>query len=378
MDPAADSLAVVLRYPAAEEAEAGRATPAFKPERKLTTGTLARKEGTLGVALVGAGNLARWEHLPNLKKIPGATLHAVHSASGVRGKTYATRFGAAYAATDYGEILNDADVDVVLIATRLEQHFAQAHAALRAGKHVFIEKPMGVTVEECRELYGDVQETGRQLTVGFNRRFAPFYLGMKKALAGRTGPAVVNCRMNSPGLVGSFWAADPAHGGAVVGEGCHFVDLMYWLLESEPVEVSAYCLPTDRAEPIGQNNVAATFRFADGSVGSLTYCTVGSRSSGGERVEVFAPGVGVASEDFKRLTVKAGASPRTRTRLFAEKGYAAQLSAFLRGLAEGREPEVTARDGARATLACVRLLESARARAPRPINLDEELEGSRE
>jgi len=374
MNPAANSLAVVLRYPAAD---AGRvAPPAFEPRRKIQTGAGAGKSARLRVALVGAGNLARWEHLPNLKKIPGVALRAVHSASGARGKTYAERFGADYACTDYDELLRDGETDVVIIATRHEHHFAQAHAALRAGKHVFIEKPMALTEEECRTLYRDVEETGMQLTVGFNRRFAPFYAEMKRALKRRTGPAVVNVRMNSPGLTGTFWAADPAFGGALVGEGVHFTDLMYWLLESEPVEVSAYCLPLDREEPIGQNNVAATFRFADGSVGSLTYCTVGSKTSGGERVEVFAPGVGVSSEDFKRLTVKA-AGPRTRTRLFAEKGYAAQLSAFMRGLMDGGEPEVTVRDGARATLACLRLLESARARAPREIDLDAVLNGDK-
>jgi predicted dehydrogenase len=372
MDPAAGSLAVLLRYPAAEAAAAGPApaaptAPAFEPRRRIATG--AQKADGLRIGLVGAGNLARWEHLPNLKKISGVALHAVHSASGARGKSYAERFGAAYYATDYEELLRDADLDALIIATRHEHHFAQAHAALRAGKHVFIEKPMALTEDECRTLYRDVRETGRQLTVGFNRRFSPYYIEMKRALARRTGPAVVSCRMNSPGLAGSFWAADPAFGGAVIGEGCHFVDLMYWLLESEPVSVAAYSLPTDREEPIGQNNVSATFRFADGSVGSLVYCTVGSKSSGGERVEAFAPGVGVMSEDFKRLTVKAGAA-RTQSRLFAEKGYAAQLSAFMRGLVEGHEPEVTVRDGARATVTCVRLLDSARALAPRDIDLD--------
>src|SRR4029434_8574829 len=117
----------------------------------------------------------------------------------------------------------------------------------------FLEKPMALSDEECRQLYQAVQETGMQLTVGFNRRFAPYYLELKRALANRTAPVVINCRMNSPGLTGSFWAAEPAHGGAVVGEGCHFVDLMYWLLESEPISVSAYSLPTGKQDPIGEN-----------------------------------------------------------------------------------------------------------------------------
>src|SRR6185295_1069415 len=109
-------------------------------------------QGELRLALVGAGNLVRWAHLPNLKKIPGVRLHAVYSASGARGKSYAIRYGAGYSATDYEELLADADIDIVLIASRHQYHFAHALAALNAGKHVFIEKPMALTEDECRDL----------------------------------------------------------------------------------------------------------------------------------------------------------------------------------------------------------------------------------
>jgi predicted dehydrogenase len=363
MDPSANSLAVLLRYPASEAPEGEVVN--FAPRRTVTApGAEAAPRDGIKVALTGAGNLARWVHLPNLKKISGVSLRAVHSASGARGKSYAERFGAAYSSSDYEEILRDPEIDVVLIVTRHEHHFAQALAALQAGKHVFIEKPMALTDEECRQLNQAVRETGKQLTVGFNRRFAPFYVEQKKLLSRRTSPAVVNCRMNSPGLVGSFWAADPTFGGAILGEGCHFVDLMYWLLDSEPVNVSAYCLPTGKQDPIGENNMVASFRFADGSIGNLTYCTVGSKTSGGEHVEVFA-----SAEDFKRLTVKGGVR-RTSKRLWGEKGYAAQLEAFVEGLRAGRRPDVTVRDGARATVACLRMLESARTLSPCTIDLD--------
>jgi predicted dehydrogenase len=153
--------------------------------------------------------------------------------------------------------------------------------------------------------------------------------------------------------------ADPAIGGAILGEACHFVDLMYWLLESEPIRVAAFCLPTDRSQPVGQNNMTATFQFADGSVGALTYCTVGSRTSGGERVEVFAEGVGASSEDFKRTTVRTVIS-RTSRRWFAAKGYEAQLKAFCAAVRSGEPPAVSVIDGARATLGCLRMLEAAR------------------
>jgi predicted dehydrogenase len=205
--------------------------------------------------------------------------------------------------------------------------------------------------------------------VGFNRRFAPFYVDMKQALSRRPGPAVITARVNSPGISGPYWMADPAIGGAILGEACHFVDLFYWLLDSEIVSVSAYSLPTETKEPVGQNNIAASFRFADGSVANLTYCTVGSKTSGGERVEAFAQGIGVATEDFKTLVVAAGTRSQ-KSKWWADKGYVPQLQDFVTSIRQGRSPQVTGLDGARSTLACLRMLESARTLAPCEIQLD--------
>src|SRR5262249_57652910 len=135
---------------------------------------------------------------------------------------------------------------------------------------VFGGRAMAVDEDECRSSSQAVQESGTQLTIGFNRRYAPSYLRLKEQLKKRTAPAVLNCRINSPGISGSYWMADPAIGGAILGEACHFVDLMYWLLNSEPLRVSAYSLPTGQKDPIGENNLAATFLFPDGSIAKLT------------------------------------------------------------------------------------------------------------
>lgn len=366
LDTSSNSLAVLLRYPAADTTE-----PAvkFQARRKTELVPVNPDSNDLRVALVGAGNLARWAHLPNLRRIPNATLQAVYSTNGARGKSYARRFGAAYCCSDYEEILRDPAIDVVLILSRNQHHASQTVAALRAGKHVFLEKPMALTEEECCEIYRAVEETGKQLTVGFNRRFAPFYLAQKKYLARRTGPAVINCRVNSPGISGSYWMADPSIGGAILGEACHFADLMYWLLESEPVSVSAYSLPTNKTEPIGQNNIVASFRFADGSIGNLTYCTVGSKTSAGERVEVFAPGLGLVTEDFKSLSINTDVR-RADSSWWAKKGYRAQLEAFLDSLRGITTPQVTVKDGVRATIVCLRMLESARLKSPTEITLE--------
>src|SRR6266536_1869377 len=151
---------------------------------------------------------------------------------------------------------------------------------------------------------------------------------------------------------------------------------MYWLLSSEPVAVSAFSLPTGRQEPIGENNLVASFRFADGSIANLTYSTVGSRTSGGERVEVFAPGLGASAEDFKRFTDRRTVVHK-RTSLFAQKGYATQMRSFFDSLREGRVAPVTVRDGARATIACLRMLESASTSLTCEISLDAVLSPSR-
>ena len=163
--------------------------------------------------------------------------------------------------------------------------------------------------------------------------------------------------------------ADPAIGGAILGEACHFVDLVYWLLDSEPLEVSAYSLPTGKKDTIGENNMVASFRFADGSIANLTYCTVGSRTSGGERVEIFAAGVGAFAENFKQSAVKTSLVRKSST-WFAEKGYQAQMHAFFAALRQGKTPDITVRDGVRSTLGCLRMMQSARDHVACEIDLD--------
>jgi predicted dehydrogenase/threonine dehydrogenase-like Zn-dependent dehydrogenase len=373
LDPQKASLAVVLSYPEGNRNEVSDVGP-FHPERKLKlhsgksqSSSTSADTAELGVAFVGAGNLARWVHLPIIKKTKGLSLRAVYSANGVRGKSYGLRFGADYCTTSYEEILNDPKIGLVVIASRNQDHCPQALAALRAGKHVFLEKPMAITEDECRLLYQEAEASGRHFTVGFNRRFAPFYAATKEHLKRRTGPAIINCRVNSPGISGSYWMADPSIGGALIGEGCHFVDLMYWLFESEPIKVAAYTLPRAKQDPVGENNIVASFWFADGSIGNLTYCTVGSKSGGGERLEAFAPAITVSTENFTRLQVAGGKPSKF---WFPKKGHATQMEFFIKSIRSGSQPLVTAKDGARATLCCLRILESAQKSAVCEIDLD--------
>ena len=363
LDSAISSLAVVLSYPATTPAATSR--PHVPQHRvQLRASEPAQR---FRVALVGAGNIVRWAHMPALRAIPDAALHAVVSGSGARAKSYARRYGASYCTTDYDEVLADPTVDVILLGTRNDAHARQAAAALRAGKHVFVEKPVALTEAECRDLSAAQRESGRELAVGFNRRFAPTYVALQQRLVGRAGPFVLNCRVNSPGISGSYWMADPSIGGAILGEACHFTDLLSWLLQDEAVQVSAFSLPQDLKEPVPTNNVCASFRYSRGSVANLTYCTVGSNTSAGERVEVFGPGFGAVAHDFKHFEVRGSLLSR-RSSFFPNRGYKPQLAGFFSALRGGRPTPVNLDDGIRATVSCLRILDAARTGQPCTID----------
>jgi predicted dehydrogenase/threonine dehydrogenase-like Zn-dependent dehydrogenase len=372
LSPESTSLAVTLEYPAAQQSDP---LSAYRPERKIVlpgktpSPTGARKT----IALIGAGNIAKWAHLPALKKIPDLELRTVQTSIPAKAREYAERFDASQATTDLQSVLHDTAIDAVLIANRNPRHAADSLAALKAGKDVFVEKPMALTREECWELAQAQAKAGRTLFVGFNRRFAPFYLELKESVARRAGPAIIHCRVSSPGISGNYWMADPNNGGAILGEACHFADLFYWLLESEPVSVTAHSFPPELKDPVGENNVCASFRFADGSIAALTYGTAGSPALAGERVEIFASGISAGTEDFKRFW-HAGRTRGGKSKWFADKGYEAQMRAFAAAIRGEEVPAVTVRDGARATLCCLAMIEAARSGRAETIDLDRLLE----
>ncbi len=353
MNPAVRSLAVILEYPAI-------VTPDLPlTERTIRLASPAASGGaSLRFALVGAGNIARWAHLPALRNESRASLRAIVSANGAKATALGKRFGATVISTNLADSLRDEAIDAVLICSRNQAHAGQIIQSLESGKHVLVEKPMAVSAEECRHVLDAQTRSGKMVGVAFNRRFAPMYGKLKASLKGRSGPAVVNATMNSPYMTAGSWMTDPAAGGAVVGEATHMTDLIAWLLDAAPVRVSAQCLPLGKAEPAGESNIVASVGFSDGSIASITYCAVGNPKGGGERVEVFATGRSAWSENFKRF-----GAPRQKTasKFFPDKGYDAQFTAFV-DLVQGKPSAIaTARDGAIATLTCLAILESARA-----------------
>jgi len=298
---------------------------------------------TVKLGILGAGNYASSVLLPILKKMSSVELVGVVSASGVSAAGAARRFGFRYAASDEIQVLGDPGINTVAILTRHNLHARQVLAALAAGKHVFCEKPLALTGEELSAIRDQLsQPTDHRplLTVGYNRRFAPLAQKLLAFTADRKEPLAAHYRVNAGYIPPSHWVHDPEQGGGrIIGEGCHFVDFLTFLVGAPPVSVEGHALPD--AGRYHQDNVVLTFTFSDGSLGTLTYLANGDKAFPKERVEVFAGGrVGVL-DDFRTLElVQAGRREVQRSRLRQDKGHAATWQSFVAAITSGGLPPI--------------------------------------
>jgi len=259
-------LGVLLRYPITRPQEQAD---------KLATKVVLRSRpagGKINIAVVGAGSFAKSMHLPNLQRLSHLYhIRAIVSATGSNAEVTAQRFGADYASTNYEDVLNDPDVDVMLICTRHNLHARQAIQAIRAGKAVFLEKPMALNQAELNELVTVLKDTGVPFTVGFNRRFSPAAIRAKELIEQRTNPLIVVYRVNAGYIPLDNWVHGEEGGGRIIGEACHMFDLFNYFTgaEVESIEVSAISPATEHIS--SRDNFVATLKYTDGSVCTLIY-----------------------------------------------------------------------------------------------------------
>ena len=317
-------LGIVLEYP-----EDAPRTRTVRLEASGGDATAARA-GELGVGVIGAGRFARAVLLPHLVKQPGVRLLHVCTRSGRGARDAARRFGGATATSDPQRLLDDPAIAAVVVATPHASHAGLAAAALRAGKHVFVEKPLCIAEAELDEIeraLGDARTAGRDpcLMVGFNRRFSPHAGAIRAAFAGREesgAPMVVSYRVNAGAVAAGSWLADPREGGRLVGEGVHFVDFCSALIATEPVAVTAAGLGGDPPD----DSVVVTVRYACGSLATIQYVAGGHPGLPKERCEVFAGGRTAVMDDF-RTTRFCGGGRTVRGR--QAKGFGETLGAFV-------------------------------------------------
>lgn len=290
------------------------------------------------IGVLGAGLFANATLLPALKKVKDVDLVGIASAGGLHAQHSGKKFGFRYACSDDDQILNDPDVNTVLILTRHDTHADLAVKALAAGKHVFVEKPLAVNSEQLTVISGQLAADNQPLlTVGFNRRFAPLAHKLHASLANRQEPLYAHYRVNAGYIPLNHWTHDPHQGGGrIIGEGCHFVDFITFLVGAAPVSVSARALPNNGK--YREDNVSMTFTFPDGSLGVVDYLANGDKSFPKERVEVFCGGMVAVLDDFRTLeTVKDG---RRKTERLAgqDKGHFNEMQAWVSAVRSGAPP----------------------------------------
>ncbi|NNN06033.1 MAG: Gfo/Idh/MocA family oxidoreductase [Elusimicrobia bacterium] len=313
-----------------------------------------------GVGVLGAGAFAAGVMLPAIKA-SGASLRGIASPSGTHAKNAAERFGFAFAASKAEEVLNDAGTATVVILTRHDLHAEQVCAALAAGKNVFVEKPLCLSAEELKRIDAARRTAKGILAVGFNRRFAPMTETLKAAFKDVAGPKAVQIRVNAGALPPGHWAADPAQGGRLIGEGCHFIDWANFVVGAAPVGADARAL----GRKPGEQDWVLRLHYADGSAADILYTSEGDAALGKERYEVHGGGVSAVMEDFRRLSVYRGGKQRTsRDWTSADKGHARQWNAFFAAVRAGGPACVSWDEIALTTRAALAARESLRRGAP--------------
>ncbi len=298
----------------------------------------AAGEPAICIGLLGAGSFAMGTLLPIIKKTGGVELCVACAASGSHARHAAAKFGFHSCGTDESQVLSDAGINTVVIATRHHLHAAQVIASLNSGKHVFCEKPLCLNDGELEQVVEICEKVGagRVLMVGFNRRFAPLTVRLKQFLDQVHEPLALHYRVNAGFLAVDHWLNDPQQGGGrIVGEVCHFVDLLHFLARSSVVEVETRSLAN--AGKYSNDNVLCSLRFANGTLATIHYLANGDKSFSKERIEVFGGGCTAVLEDFRRLElVRSGKRRVFRSMLHQDKGHRAEWEAFLHAIRSGR------------------------------------------
>jgi predicted dehydrogenase/threonine dehydrogenase-like Zn-dependent dehydrogenase len=323
-------LGVMLHY--GTEPDLSRRIRLGQAAAPAETTSKPEKASAVNVGVLGAGLFANGTLLPAMQKTEGVRLVAISSAGGVSARAAADRFGFSWCATSNEEVLGDDSINTIAIVTRPDLHARQVVAALRAGKHVFVEKPLCLTAEELSGIADAYGTANRMLMVGYNRRFAPFVVELREALRDLAEPLMLTCRVNAGFIPPQHWAHDPAQGGGRLrGEGCHFIDLLIHLAADRVERVRTVALP-DSGRYRG-DNFQVTLEFSNGSVGVVTYIANGSRSFGKESIEAFGGGLAARLDDYRSLQIQHGSRSTRRTaHLRQDKGHRAEWKAIARHL----------------------------------------------
>ena len=295
------------------------------------------------VAIIGAGSFVKSTHLPNLSALSkDFEIHAIVNRNSHTARSLAEHYNARYCSSDYREVLSDPDVDAVFITTRHNMHGPLTTEALRANKHVFVEKPLCLNEDELDgilDCYSEIENPQSEiplLMTGFNRRFSPYVVRIKKILKDSSHPVIINYVMNAGYADREHWVHGEEGGGRNIGEACHIYDLFMALVGSGIENIGATGISKGLDFYHSNDNFVSTFRFEDGSIATLTYTAMGSQKYPKETMHIFCDGKVIYLDDYRRLQVFGVRSKGMTTRT-QQKGHLEELKAFAEAIKDKGE-----------------------------------------
>jgi predicted dehydrogenase/threonine dehydrogenase-like Zn-dependent dehydrogenase len=323
-------LGVLLTYSEKEE---------IKSKKIEFPSSVLRPSSSVKLGVLGAGLYANATLLPVIKSNKDFELIGVASSGGLHAQHSGKKFGFQYATSSEDEIINDPNINTIAILTRHDSHADLVIKSLKAGKHVFVEKPLAINSTQLLAISKQLKANSQSLmTVGFNRRFSPLAQQLKSSIGNRQSAIYAHYRVNAGYLPLNHWTQDPnLGGGRIIGEACHFIDLISFLVGAPPVSVTAHALPDNGK--YREDNVSMTLTFPDGSIGVVDYLANGDKSHPKERLEVFCDGMIAVLDDYVSLTTVKDGKKKVENHA-QDKGWKNEMQAFAQAIREGGESPI--------------------------------------
>jgi len=288
------------------------------------------KPSALGIGFIGAGSYAQSYLLPNIPKTEDILMKGVMTVSSTSSRSVADRFGFEFCTSNTDDILNHPEINTIFIASHHDSHGKYVISALKAGKNVFVEKPLCLTTDEFQEIRDIVRSGSPLLMIGFNRRFSPLTAIIREKIG--TGPMSMTYRVNAGKIVADSWIQDiKTGGGRIIGEVCHFIDYLTCINGSLPISVYAVAM----SDPENLNDtLAVLLRYENGSIGTVSYFSNGSKSVSKEYVEIYCHRTTAILKDFRELKIYGAGKPYKKSLLSQDKGQKNEVRLFLKAVKE--------------------------------------------
>lgn len=316
----------------------------------------------VNIGFIGAGSYAQSYLLPNLPKRSGVVPKGVMTSSGNSSRSVAERFGFEFCTGDEEDILDNDSINTVFIATRHDSHAEYVLNALKAGNHVFVEKPLCLKIEqldEINKIYSDLRSQTSNfplLMVGYNRRFSPMAKVIKEEFG--DGQMAMTYRINAGEIPANSWIQDvETGGGRIIGEVCHFIDFLTYMCGSSPISV--YGAAMDDPNHLN-DTLNVSLAYENGSIGAISYFANGSKGLPKERIEIYGHGCTAVLDDFKKLTIFAGGKKKERKLISQNKGQKAEVAAFIKAILDGKSSPISMEELYSTSLVTFKILESIR------------------